>query len=77
MEGCNVQAALEATCQSPIPVDGSSVYQNACGQFAPGDPILWGTHAQDKAQCLVRTFNLEADLQFTGMDPKEMEGGGN
>jgi hypothetical protein len=64
MEGCGVIARLDITCQSPIPVDGSSVYQSPCGQFQPGDPIVRGSAMEDKAQCLVSTFNLQADLQF-------------
>jgi hypothetical protein len=67
MEGCGAVPRLDITCMSPVPADGSTTFQSPCAQSQIGDPIVWGSHSQDIAQCLVREFSLPADLQFTGI----------
>jgi hypothetical protein len=63
VEGCGIIVDLDAQCQSPVATDGSGAYQ-ACGQFNPGDAIVRGSRQQDIAECLVREFTLDADLQY-------------
>jgi hypothetical protein len=57
MEGCGVKVDLDAQCQSPVNVDGSSSY-SVCGQFDKADPVSRGTRMEDIALCMIRTFSL-------------------
>ncbi|XXH03994.1 hypothetical protein Hte_010403 [Hypoxylon texense] len=63
MQGCGVTPNLDAICQSPVDPKGGQEYQG-CGQFNPDDPIVRGTHGDDTAKCLVKTFNLKANLKY-------------
>ncbi|KAI1778074.1 hypothetical protein F4818DRAFT_285045 [Hypoxylon cercidicola] len=60
---CGITANFDAICQSAVDATGGQTYKT-CGQFNKDDRIVRGTHGDNTAKCLVKTFDFKANIKY-------------